>query len=68
MSGNVTIDGYRGVAFYKPWTCTEGHGDRCVVAVMVGDDHPYHVDAGDVHPLADDAFCGQCGQIGCGHG
>jgi hypothetical protein len=38
-----------------------------VVVVMVGDDHRHLVDPDDLEPLAEDAFCRSCGQIGCTH-
>jgi len=38
------------------------------VVVMVGDDHKWIVDFEDMSPLAEDAYCNECGQIGCGHG
>lgn len=37
-----------------------------VLAVMVGDDHRHVVEPDDLEPLANDAFCRDCGQIGCG--
>lgn len=39
-----------------------------VLVVMVGDDRKHEVDVEDLTPLAEDAYCGSCGQIGCGHG
>jgi len=33
--------------------------------VMVGDDHVWTVDVDDCEPIADDAYCPECGQIGC---
>lgn len=38
-----------------------------VIVRMVGDDKDHIVDAEDVTPLDREAFCGQCGQIGCSH-
>lgn len=38
-----------------------------VVVVMIGDDHRWIVDPDDVTPLEREAYCGECGQIGCGH-
>lgn len=35
---------------------------------MVGDDRVYEVDPDDCTPLAEDAFCADCGQLGCSHG
>lgn len=39
-----------------------------VLVVMVGDDRRHEVDVEDLTPLAEDAYCGSCGQIGCGWG
>jgi len=38
-----------------------------IVAVMVGDDRKFVLDAGDITPIAREDYCGQCGQIGCTH-
>lgn len=37
-----------------------------VRAVMVGDDYVHLIDVDDLTPLAEDAYCPSCGQIGCG--
>ena len=68
---------YPGVAFYvlgwetAPDEETEwsGYEQRTgnVLAVMVGDDYRHALDPDDLAPLAEDAFCHSCGQIGCGH-
>jgi hypothetical protein len=66
---NVKIKSFEGIAFYSPDECPdESHHEGCVVVVMVGDDHKWHVDASDVKGLEEDEFCGSCGQIGCGWG
>ncbi len=39
-----------------------------VVAVMVGDDQPYTFSPDDLTPVSRFEYCGECGQIGCGHG
>jgi hypothetical protein len=36
-----------------------------VEMVMIGDDRVFAVDPDDVHEIPDDAFCRDCGQIGC---
>lgn len=41
--------------------------DEVVRAVMVGDDREHLVDVSDLTVLADDEYCGVCGQIGCTH-
>lgn len=38
-----------------------------VVVRMVGDDGRSVVDESDIKPLAREDYCGECGQIGCGH-
>lgn len=38
-----------------------------VVAVMVGDDSRFTFDEDDLSPLPREDYCGECGQIGCGH-
>lgn len=38
-----------------------------VSVVMVGDDAVHNVDPEDLEPIADEDYCGGCGQIGCGH-
>lgn len=39
---------------------------RCLM-VMVGDDQKYEVDERDCTEIDDDAYCHECGQIGCTH-
>lgn len=36
-----------------------------VIAIMVGDDREHTVDVDDLTVIADDDYCGGCGQIGC---
>tara|TARA_R110000824_G_scaffold233128_3_gene421276 strand:- start:25 stop:327 length:303 start_codon:yes stop_codon:yes gene_type:complete len=38
-----------------------------LVVVMVGDDHRILVDPDDVVTIDRAAYCGECGQMGCGH-
>jgi hypothetical protein len=69
------VKGYNGVAWTvlgwetEPDEETEWSGceDRTgqVVCVMVGDDRHFSFDPGDLTPLPNDAFCRECGQIGC---
>ena len=40
--------------------------DRAVCH-MVGDNHKFNFDINRLTPLADEDFCGECGQIGCCH-
>lgn len=76
-SAHYKVRQYSGVAFYvlgwetvpdedTEWTGYETRTGR-VLAVMVGDDFRHSVDITDILPLAEDAFCRDCGQIGCGH-
>lgn len=72
-----TVRGYRGIAFHvlgwetKPTEDTEWDGieERTgrVVAMMVGDDHRFAFEEEDITPLAREAYCGGCGQVGCCH-
>ena len=39
-----------------------------LVMYMVGDDREFIIDPASVTEIDDEDFCGQCGQIGCGHG
>ncbi len=50
----------------EDWSETElvRAGDN-VIAVMVGDDHKWTVDKDDLTLIADEDYCGECGQIGC---
>jgi hypothetical protein len=48
------------------WTGYQVETGR-VLMVMVGDDRKFPTDPEDVQPIADDAFCRDCGQIGCRH-
>jgi hypothetical protein len=57
------VRGWGGVAF----RVVEQTSEDDVVMRMVGDDENHHVDPADCTPLSDDAFCGSCGQTGCGH-
>jgi hypothetical protein len=38
-----------------------------LVCVMVGDDRPYLYDPDELTPLDRVDYCGECGQVGCGH-
>lgn len=41
--------------------------DDEIHAVMVGDDRVHVLDAADVTVMDREAFCGECGQVGCTH-
>jgi hypothetical protein len=70
------VRSYPGVAFWFAGAETEADEDTAwsgirpetgrVLMVMVGDDRRHVVDPEDVTELAADAFCRDCGQIGCG--
>jgi len=72
-----TVSGYRGIAWYvrgwetqadedTEWTGESPRTGR-VVATMVGDDRQFTFDPDELTPLAREDYCGECGQIGCGH-
>lgn len=72
-----TVRQYKGVAFHvlgwetEPdedtiWSGIEERTGR-VLAVMIGDDYRHSVDPADLSPIAREAYCGGCGQVGCGH-
>lgn len=67
------VAGFGGIAFtLKGWDVTypppdyeEEESDTWVRVVMVGDDTVHAVELTDLTPLPDDAYCHECGQIGC---
>ena len=69
------VEGYEGVAFYLTGydvgaVDEDGFVDTDtsrVRAVMVGDDRVHVLDVSELHRLADEDYCSQCGQIGCSH-
>ena len=73
-----TVDRYSGIAWHvmgwevKPDEDTEWSGCEVrtgnIVCIMVGDDRRFSFDPAEVHPLPDDEYCSECGQIGCGWG
>ena len=38
-----------------------------IVCVMVGDNKHFLFDIDDISPFEREAYCGECGQIGCSH-
>ena len=48
------------------WTGLEQRTER-VVAMMIGDDSPFLFEPDELAPLEREAYCGECGQIGCCH-
>lgn len=73
-----TVSGWgAGIAFYvlgwetepdddTEWSGQETRTGRLIVC-MVGDDALHSVDPEDVSELAEDAYCHECGQVGCTH-
>ncbi len=52
------------------WPTGEGEYEDdpdTVIMVIVGDDYEHTIYVSDLTPLADDDYCGGCGQIGCTH-
>ena len=72
-----TVNGHAGIAFHVLGWETEpdedthwsGYENRTgqLVAIMAGDDRHWSFDESDVTPLEREAYCGECGQIGCSH-
>jgi len=48
------------------WSGYENRTGR-IICVMVGDDEHFAFDPEDVTPLEREAYCGECGQVGCGN-
>ena len=70
--GHPTTSGAIGDVLYCDGSCeergSEGAEDRDnVIAVMVGDDREHVVPVEDLTLIADDDYCGSCGQVGCTH-
>lgn len=49
------------------WTGIEEPTGR-VLAHMIGDDRPHSFDPDELTAIADEDFCGCCGQVGCAWG
>ena len=73
-----TVDGWSaGIAWHalgwetEPDEDTEWSGYEVrtgrVVTRMVGDDRHFMFDPDEIHPLAREDYCGECGQVGCCH-
>lgn len=78
MRAHYTVDGHHGVAFYlvryahkdqQVWPeYEEPEEDRDNIwAIMVGDDREHKVPVEDLTLIAEDDYCGACGQVGCTH-
>lgn len=62
----VKVDGFDGIAcVIRRRFRKRGVSYRDIV--MIGDNTVYTVLTERVHPLKRKDYCGQCGQIGCGH-
>ena len=48
------------------WSGIENRTGR-IVCTMVGDDAHHLYDPEDMIPLEREEYCGECGQMGCGH-
>lgn len=46
------------------WTGIENPTGR-IIAYMIGDDEDFAFEPEELTPIADDDYCGCCGQIGC---
>lgn len=62
----VTVESYKGVAFRIDAVSLPFPAER-VQAHMIGDDRTFEFDRDEVVVLEREAFCGECGQIGCTH-
>lgn len=72
-----TVAGWSGIAWdvlgweIEPDADTEWSGVERrtgnLVVVMIGDDRHFSVHPDEVSPLDEDAYCHECGQIGCTH-
>lgn len=58
----IEADGYKGIAMVVRSVI-----DGQVAAIMVGDDRVHMLDPDDCTVIDRERFCGECGQIGCGH-
>jgi hypothetical protein len=61
----VTVEGYRGVAWWVDHIQPEDNSR--VACVMVGDDRRFTFERSELAALAREDYCGECGQIGCTH-
>ena len=77
LDARYTVAGYRGVAWYvhaietspdddTEWSGIENETGN-VSMIMVGDDREFSTDPADLTMIDDDAYCSECGQVGC-HG
>ena len=64
LGETVTVRRYTGIACR---VVEDKLSATLVSIVMVGDDRRQQVDRDEVTPLAEEDYCGECGQIGCTH-
>lgn len=48
------------------WTGIEERTGK-LICTMIGDDEHHAIDPDDLTPLDRENYCGECGQVGCGH-
>lgn len=66
--GHATTTGAIGSLFYCDGSCEPLVEDRGYVrAVMVGDDREHIIPVENLTLIAEDDYCGSCGQVGCTH-
>jgi hypothetical protein len=71
----VTVDGWRGIAFYVDEIDTAADEDTVWTGIeeptgmlrahMVGDDRTFVVDPDDCSVIEEGEWCAECGQMGC---
>lgn len=66
VGSTVSVSGYEGIAFRIDSVSLPFPADR-VQAHMIGDDRTFEFDRDEVVVIPREAFCGECGQIGCTH-
>ena len=76
FDGAFSAEGYGGIAWYAYGFQTEATEDTewdgivvptgRILAHMVGDDREFDFDPDELTPLDEEAYCPNCGQIGCG--
>lgn len=64
LGETVTLRRYTGIACR---VVEDKPSSTLVSIVMVGDDRRQQVDRDEVTPIEREAYCGECGQIGCSH-
>lgn len=76
VDARYKVEGWGGIAWYctgpvmvrdedYEWSGIEYKHDSLVKMVMVGDDTVHEIDKDYLIKLDDDAYCSECGQIGC---